>query len=67
MLSEVRVASDLRGREFESRRPRHSSQGVIGRDTNPQSHPQLLLNASPFESHGVQKLSLNYASERQRA
>ena len=50
-----------RGRGFESRRPRHSFQRVIGRDTEnsyPQSHPQLLLNAPRFESHGVKKLFL---------
>jgi hypothetical protein len=56
-----------RGREFESRRPHHSfylclrplTKGVIGRDTEnfyPQSHPQLLLNAPRFESHGIKKL-----------
>jgi hypothetical protein len=51
-----------RGREFESRRPRHSFQGVIGRDTKnsyPQFHPQLLLHAPQFESYGVQKCFLS--------
>jgi hypothetical protein len=35
------------------------SKGVIGRDSdnsNPQSHPQLLLDAPGFESHGVEPL-----------
>src|SRR5262252_8886128 len=38
------------------------SKGVIGRDTEnsyPQSHPQLLLNASRFESHGVEEFFLS--------
>jgi len=37
------------------------SKGVIGRDTKnsyPQSHPQLLLKASRFESRSIKKLFL---------
>ena len=48
-----------RGREFESRRPRHSFQRVTGRDTgnsNPQSNPHLLHRY--IHSHGRQEFTL---------
>ncbi len=48
-----------RGREFESRRPRHSFQGVTGRDTgnsNPQSNPHLLHRY--IHPHGRQEFTL---------
>ena len=45
-----------RGREFESRRPRHSFQGVTGRDTG-NSSPQLLVHGL-IHPHHRQKFAL---------
>jgi hypothetical protein len=61
---QVKVLCHGRGCEFESRRPRHSFQGVTGRDTensNPQLNPQLLIHCCAH-LHSVQEFALHGSS-----